>query len=94
MKAFIDRNYFLYEHNQKAKARAVGIIIVAGSEGIEDTLNTMKLYVNDTFSISEKGLLAVTAYASKPGDIKHNLSSVKEAANLGQSIAEIIKAKD
>ncbi|TET68945.1 MAG: flavodoxin family protein, partial [Dehalococcoidia bacterium] len=25
MKAFIDRNYFLYKHNQKYKARAVGI---------------------------------------------------------------------
>jgi multimeric flavodoxin WrbA len=91
MKAFIDRNYFLYEHNKKAKAKAVGVI-VAGSEGVEDTLNTIKLYVNDTFSIINDQILIVTAYASKPGDIKQNLLSVKEAENLGQTIVKILKS--
>ncbi|MFC2067787.1 flavodoxin family protein [Chloroflexota bacterium] len=30
MKTFIDRNYYLYKHNLKSRAKVVGLIIVAG----------------------------------------------------------------
>jgi len=91
MKTFIDRNYFLYEHNQKAPARAVGLIIVAASLGIEDTLHTLKQYVNEAFDLKEDNLLVVSGYADKPGEVKSNLSLVEDARNLGKKMAEIMK---
>ena len=45
MKIFIDRNYFLYRHQIKAKARAVGMIVVAAGAGIEDALRTLNKLV-------------------------------------------------
>ena len=39
LKAFIDRNHILYAHGQKAKAKVVGIIVIASAIGIEDTLS-------------------------------------------------------
>ena len=35
MKIFIDRNYFLYRHGGKCRAKTIGIIVVAGSAGIK-----------------------------------------------------------
>jgi len=91
MKTFIDRNYFFYKHNQKAPARAVGLIIVAASLGIEDTLHTLKQYVNEAFDLKEDNLLVVSGYADKPGEVKSNLSLVEDARNLGKKMAEIMK---
>ena len=91
MKTFIDRNYFLYKHNQKAPARAVGLIIVAASLGIEDTLHTLKQYVNESFDLKEANLFVVSGYADKPGEVKSNLSLVEDARNLGRKMAEIMK---
>lgn len=91
MKAFIDRNYFAYEHNQKAPARAVGLIIIATSLGIEDTLHTMKQYVNEAFTLQEANLLAVSGFADKPGEVKRNLPLVEDARNLGKKMVEIMK---
>jgi len=48
MKIFIDRNWFLYAHGQKCKAKAVGIIVVAGESGIEDTVSVLNRYVNSS----------------------------------------------
>ena len=89
MKTFIDRNYFLYMHNQKAPARAVGLIIVAASIGIEDTLHTLKQYVNEAFDLKEANLLVVSGYADKPGEVKHNISLIEDARNLGKKLTEI-----
>ena len=91
MKTFIDRNYFLYRHNRKAPARAVGLIIVAASLGIEDTLHTLKQYVNEAFDLKEDNLLVVSGYADKPREVKSNLSLVEDARNLGKKMAEIMK---
>ena len=41
LKAFMNRNYFLYTHNRKSKAKAVDIVVVAESQGIEDTVHTL-----------------------------------------------------
>ena len=91
MKTFIDRNYFLYKHDQKAPARVVGLIIVAASLGIEDTLHTLKQYVNEAFALREDSLLVVSGYADKPGEVKSNLSLVEDARNLGRIMTEIMK---
>lgn len=91
MKAFIDRNYFLYEHGRKAKARAVGVIIVAESLGIEDTLHTMKQFVGETFTVGDDSLLVVSGYAGRAGDVKSNPSLVEQARKLGRQMVESLK---
>ena len=91
MKTFIDRNYFLYEHGRKSKARAVGIIVVAGSEGIEDTLHTLKRFIDDSFDVGEDSKFIVCGYASRVGDAKKNPSLKEEARNLGRQMVESLK---
>jgi len=90
MKAFIDRNYFLYEHNQKYKARAVGIIIVAEQMGIEDTLHTLRQFT-DELDAKEDRIFIVSGYANKLGDAKNNLPLVEEARTLGRQMVASLK---
>jgi multimeric flavodoxin WrbA len=91
MKAFIDRNYFLYEHGRKAKARAVGLIIVAGSLGLEDTLHTLKQFVDETFDIREDRLFVVSGYATRLGEVSSNQTLVEQARQLGRQMVESLK---
>ncbi len=90
MKAFIDRNYFLYMHDQKYKLRAVGIIVVADEIGIEDTLHTLKQFINE-LDAKEDRIFVVSGYATKLGDAKKNLPLMEEARNLGRQMAESLK---
>jgi len=90
MKAFIDRNYFLYKHDQKYKARVAGIIIVAEKEGIEDTLHTLKQLI-DEFSIEENRIFITCGYANRIGEVKNNLPLVEEARKLGRQMVESLK---
>ena len=91
MKAFIDRNYFLYKHNQKYRAKTVGIIIVAEMVGIEDTLHTLNQFVDWSFDIDGDRKYIVSGYAHNPGDASRNLSLVEEARKLGRQMAEALK---
>ena len=91
MKAFIDRNYFLYKKGRKSQARVVGIIVVAEVEGIEDTLHTLKQFVDESFAVAEDKKLIVHGYASRIGDAKKNLPLVKEAQKLGRQMVESLK---
>ena len=87
MKAFIDRNYFLYMHNQKYKTRAVGIIVVAGQIGIEDTLHTLGQFV-DELDVNSDDIFILTARANRIGDVEKNFQLLEEARNLGKKIME------
>lgn len=91
MKAFIDRNYFLSTHERKAKAKAVGIILVAEAEGIEDTLHTLKRFIGDSFDIDENKIFTVCGFAGRLGEAKNNLSLVEEARKLGRQIVESLE---
>ena len=91
MKAFIDRNYFLYKHDRKSRARAVSIIVVAENEGIEDTLHTLKQFVDESFDIKEDRRFIVTGYAGRLGDAKNNLPLVEEARKLGRQMVASLK---
>ncbi len=91
MKAFIDRNYFPYKHDQKYKARAVGIIIVAEQEGIEDTLHTLKQFVDWCFDITENRLFIASGYANRIGDAGKNAKLVADASKLGKQMAARLK---
>lgn len=84
MKTFIDRNYFPYKHDRKAKAKAVGIIVVAEMEGIEDTLHTLQQFVDDRFNMGQDRRFIVTGYADMPGEVRDNPSLVNEARELGR----------
>jgi len=93
MKAFIDRNYFLYEHDRKSQAKAVGVIVVAEALGIEDTLHTLKLYINEAFDVGDDRIFIVSGYAGGPGEVKNNLSLVAEARKLGKKMVESLKTE-
>ena len=90
MKAFIDRNYFIYKHDQKYGARAVGIIIVAEQIGIEDTLYTLRQFIAD-FNVEENKVFIASGYANKTGEVKDNLPLVEEARELGRKMAASLK---
>ena len=93
LKAFMDRNYFLYMHDRKSQARSVGVIVVAQSEGIEDTVHTLKRYMNDAFEVSEDRILELTGYAYKLGEAKNNPQLVEQARELGRQMVESLTGK-
>ena len=85
MKAFIDRNYFPYKHDQKYRAKVIGIIIVAGSEGIDDTLHTLRQFT-DEFNVENSRIFTVCGNASRIGDAENNQTLLEEARKLGQQM--------
>ena len=91
MKAFIDRNYFLYKKDRRSQARAVGIIVVAEKEGIEDTLYALKQFVDWSFNVDENRRFIASGYAGKLGDAQNNLPLAEEARKLGRQIVESLK---
>jgi len=91
MKAFIDRTYFLYKHDLAVKARAVGIIVVAEEEGIEDTLHTLGQFVDWAFDVKEDSIFTACGYASLPGEVKENLPLMEDARRLGNQIYTSVK---
>ena len=91
MKLFMDRTYFLYIKNRKSRAKTVGVIVIANSEGIEDTLHTMEQFVDESFDIDDSKMLVVTGYAGRLGDIKSNPTLIADARNLGKRMTENLK---
>jgi len=77
MKAFIDRNYFIYKHGQQYKARA-------------DTLHTLRQFT-DEFGVKEDRIFIATGYANRLGEAKNNLPLVEEARKLGRQMARSLK---
>jgi len=90
MKAFIDRNYFLYMHDQKYKLRAVGFIVVAEQIGIEDTLHTLRQFTDELGTREDRTFIA-SGYANKLGDAKKNPPLMEDARNLGRQMTESLK---
>ena len=91
MKLFIDLTYFLYMKNKKSRAKTVAVIVIANSEGIEDTLHTMEQFVDESFDIEEGQMLIVTGFAGRIGDIQNNPTLITDARNLGKRMSEILK---
>jgi len=90
MKTFIDRNHFPYKHDLKYKAKTVGLIVVATTEGIDDTLHTLNQCVDWWFDIKTHGKHIVSGYAEEVGDVKNNLTLVEEARQLGSHMVESV----
>ena len=92
LKIFVDRNYFFYRHGKKCRAKAAGIIVVAGGAGIEDTLHTLNKFVNTShFGIPRDNTFVVTGYASRPGDVRSNSKLIAEAKQLGRNLVASLK---
>ena len=91
LKAFMDRNYFLYTHNRKSQARAVAVIVVAEVEGIEDTVHTLKRFINESFDVEKDSILEVHGYASRLGDVSNNAPLLRQARELGRQMVESLK---
>ncbi|HXY74346.1 MAG TPA: flavodoxin family protein [Dehalococcoidales bacterium] len=89
MKIFIDRNYFLYRRGIRSKARSVGMIVLAGSTGIEDAIRTLDILVRYSISyVPEDKLFRVTGYARHPGDAEHNPALVNAARELARKMVK------
>jgi multimeric flavodoxin WrbA len=79
MKTFIDRHYFSYKHQKDMEAKAAGIIVLAGSSGIEETEQTMKAFVlkgvrfkrPDTLHLMRAVIGSYAAANDKPDLIEH-----------------------
>lgn len=93
MKAFIDRNYFLYTHGRKSRARAVGLIVVAEVDGIEETLHTLRQFIGESFDVEEDRIFVACGYAGGPGEVKNNLPLVEEARKLGRQLVNRLKGE-
>lgn len=90
MKAFIDRNYFLYTHRIRIKALCTGLIVVAGSAGIDTTARALKRFLSLSGDNPEDKIIIVAGYANKPGEVKNNPTLIEEARKLGSHMAEIL----
>jgi len=90
MKAFVDRNYFLYGHGIPLKALCAGLIVIAGSVGIDQTVRALRRFVKASTDITDDKILTVTGYAHQPGEVKGNLTLVEEARKLGERMVKIL----
>jgi len=91
LKALIDRNFYHNEHKMKCKAKAVGIIVVAGGDGIKDTVTTLKRYVDDAFTVNEENVFVASGYADIHGEVKDKPDLIEAARNVGRQMAESLK---
>ncbi len=88
MKIFIDRNYFMYTHKQHLKAKCVGLVIVAGSDGLDQTLRAMKRSLYLMPGIHRDLIFTVAGLATKPGTVENNTALVEEARKIGRQMAD------
>jgi multimeric flavodoxin WrbA len=92
MKTFIDRNYFLYTHGIRLKARTAGVIVVAGGSAIDITMRALRRCFRIQGENWEERVFTLTGYASRPGEVKNQPALIEEARNLGRKMAEILGA--
>ena len=90
MKAFVDRNYFLYTHGIPPKMFCAGLIIIGGGAGLEDAFTALRRFVRLSTDIPDDRIVMLMGYASKPGEVKSDQSLIEEARKLGGRMAEIL----
>ncbi len=90
MKAFVDRNYFLYTHEISPRMSCAGLIVIGGGAGIEHTVRALRRFLKLSADIPDDRIVTLTGYADKPGEVKSNPSLIEEARKLGRRLAEIL----
>ena len=88
LKAFIDRNRFYRRHKWRMEARCAGLIVVAGTAGIEDTTNALIRFITLASNIAAEEVIQVHGFARTAGEIKSNSAILEQAGKLGRNIAE------
>lgn len=91
MKAFIDRNYFRYTHDERLPARAVGLIAVSAETGLRDALGALRRYV----ALSTRGgvpVLELAALADAAGDAAADAELIREARRFARQLAAVLLA--
>jgi hypothetical protein len=67
------------------------LIIVAGGDGIEETVGAFKGLLNyPPVNIPDDRIIIVTGYATKPGEVKNDSALIEEARKLGRRMAEML----
>jgi len=93
MKAFVDRNYFLYRHDITPRATCAGLVVVGGGAGLDHTVRALRRFLKLSFDVSDDRLVTLTGYASKVGDVKNKQPLLEEARKLGRRLAEMLDQK-
>jgi multimeric flavodoxin WrbA len=86
MKVFIDRNCFNLYHEVWLKARAVGLVAVGESTGLDETIDTLKRFVALSSDRNVKPL-AVSGLAYRVGDAAANSALVASVRNMARAMA-------
>ena len=87
MKAFIDRNFFVFTHEGKKKAKCAGLIAIGGGGGADETINTLKAFIH----LPEKDTFILKGYTSD-ADVKDKPELVKQAQEMGKKMAARLKS--
>jgi multimeric flavodoxin WrbA len=90
MKAFVDRNYFLYKHDISPRMLCAGLIVIGGGAGIEHTVRALRRFLKLSADIPDDRIVVLKGYADKLGEVKNNPSLIEEARRLGGRLAEIL----
>lgn len=87
MKAFIDRNCFNYNKNLRLAAKVVGLIAVAQSTGLDETLACLRRYVALS---TDRALPTLTAagFAHKVGDAGRDDGLARAVERLAGELLE------
>jgi multimeric flavodoxin WrbA len=86
IKAFMDRNYFFYTHDQEIKAKYAVLIAIGGGEGADEAIDDLK----NMFKFSDTRIFSIAGYADKPGDVKKQPKLIKQAQDMGRQLAECL----
>ena len=90
MKAFVDRNYFLFRHGIPLNASCAGLVVVGGGDGMDHTVRALRRFVKLSTNIPDDKIVILSGQASNPGDARSNAPLLDEARKLGRRMAEIL----
>jgi multimeric flavodoxin WrbA len=91
MKVFIDRNCFNNYHEVWLFARSVGLIAVAESTGLDDTIDSLRRFVALSSDKKVKPL-SVTGFAYREGDAAGNATLVAAVRDMALTMATALGA--
>jgi len=90
MKVFIDRNCFNNYHEIWLSARSVGLIAVAESTGLDDTIDSLRRFVALSSDKKVKPL-SVTGLAYREGDAEKNAALVSAVREMATAMAAALR---
>ena len=65
MKAFVDRNYFLYRHNISPRMVCAGLIVIGGSAGLEQTVRALRRFIKLSADIPDDKIVILQAVPAR-----------------------------